>query len=48
MRKASGIKKLKGDSRSDTEDSTDSEALQGMEVSMEIYGQSENIHGTAS
>ena len=94
MREASGIKELKGDSRSDTEDSTDGEALHGMEVSSgnplkqwkahkpmyvqvimegqpikmeldtgaavsimpytmynptaEIYGQSENIHGTAS
>ena len=33
MREASGIKELKGDSRSDTEDSTDGEALHGMEVS---------------
>ena len=33
MREASGIKELKGDSRSDTEDSTDGEALRGMEVS---------------
>ena len=33
MREASWIKELKGDSRSDTEDSTDGEALHGMEVS---------------
>ena len=33
MREASGIKELKGDSRSDTEDSTDGEALHGMVVS---------------
>eukprot|EP00731_Ephydatia_muelleri_P032793 Em0024g337a len=33
MREASGIKELKGDSRSDTEDSTDGEALHGKDVS---------------
>ena len=33
MREASGIKELRRDSRSDTEDSTDGEALHGMEVS---------------
>ena len=33
MREASGIKELKGDSRSDTKDSTDGKALHGIEVS---------------